>query len=124
MKVLNIKILLTWIILFVTFNTSNAQKSYGIKVGLNYFLTPGLYIPEYNLTHHFGVYSEIKIGRAFYILPEIQYSQKGSRFPEFGIYPQGRISLYYLTLPVLFGIKPAKGLTISLGPEIGILLKS
>src|SRR5690606_30435079 len=85
-----------------------AQKSVGIKGGLNYVnIVPTDnyegYIPPdyYRIGFHIGVTSSFRLFDKFYLSSELLYSNKGSKFPEDPSYTPsnaGSLHLNYLNL--------------------------
>lgn len=81
-----------------------------------------------------GIFTEIVVSPTFSIQPELNYSQKGGKQSISGVIGfltntnNNTIyqSLDYITLPILFKLKPqgAEGFNFYLGPEFGYLLKA
>src|SRR5262249_9575536 len=79
-----------------------------------------------------GAFGAMDIGKKFFLLGELQYSQKGYQFggtedsPFFGSGYWGSpvLSLNYLTMPIMAGLKVGKRWEFLLGPELGFLIRA
>jgi hypothetical protein len=112
----------TFFLLFIV-SRSFGQIDFGFKAGLN--VSNGKYegMSQYKsrLGFNAGAYSEINFNQKIFLRPELQYSVKGYKFPATAFSGAGTLSLNYITLPVLFGVRPVEELSFLLGPEFGFL---
>lgn len=60
-----------------------------------------------------GIFTRLNVGK-FSLQPEIMYQEKGGNFEGTGTEQQ---SYQYISTPILFGYRPAKGINIEVGPE-------
>jgi len=119
-------------VLVVLPNVSSAQLNIevGAKAGLN--LT-GLGLSSdgklsgvnYNQRtgFHMGVYGQIRKGKKFGIQPEIVYSQQGQTYNTAN-YSSLRTDLSYINIPVMFKYYPVGGLSVQVGPQLGLLMSA
>lgn len=103
------------------------QFAFGVKGGINASM---LYIQKENINDddrwgtdqkplvgfHLGVYGQIPLGKHFYLIPEMQYSQRGTK-DSFG-----SLKVNYLEMPTLFSYAPVKWINIDAGPTVGLNL--
>lgn len=102
-----------------------AQIHYGIKAGYNLssLLLSGSDIintQKSKSAFNPGVFSSIPLFNAFYLQPEISYSQQGSQSKD----SLAKTNFNYINVPVLFKYKHASGVFLETGPQIGFLLSS
>ena len=101
---------------------SFGQVSFGIKGGLSFnsvvnndVATPYYQVETTSVTSfHLGAFSKIALSDKFYLLPELQYIQKGF---EKGM---DKFTLSYLEMPLMVGYTPGGRLGIELGPTVGL----
>jgi hypothetical protein len=118
------KITFLTILLFTAGFPALSQLKLGVKGGLNLAtISFDKDRTTNNLRAGFnaGMLAESKVRERLYVRPELLYSLKGWSFSKLA--RGGRVSLHYLNLPLLIGYKPAKNITLLLGPELGLLLK-
>ena len=89
-------------------------------------LTGKSFKEEFSFGYHLGGFFEIGLGKKFGIQPEILFSQinvdTSSTFSSVYQFKQlDKVQLKYLSIPILLNIKPAKMLTLQVGPQFGIL---
>ncbi|MBO0934640.1 porin family protein [Fibrella aquatilis] len=112
--------------------TANAQTRprTGIKAGLS---ASSLFYDNANATDkkerigfHAGVFTQLPIGSAFAIQPELLYINKGasSGYSAIGNTGRNSFNLNYAELPVLATIKLGNFADIQAGPYVGYLLSS
>jgi hypothetical protein len=121
---------------------ASAQRiQYGIKAGLNYSginnyqkniyqafpeLPPGLtFDSKPYIKFHGGAFVRFTLTQKLALQPEILYSQQGYHFDS--QFMNSTVDLYirqsYVNIPVLLQYKLCKGLHVTAGPQLGILLK-
>ncbi len=113
-------LLTTLVLVLMAIYSINGQTSFGIKGGLNvaYMNIDGR---ESLVSFHAGAFSRIALSDQAFLQPELMYSVKGAKFPEY-FYPfDMNFTFYYISLPVLFGWKATDQLSILAGPEISYL---
>ena len=101
-----------------------SQLKFGIKTGLN--LATNVKIPNsagYNRAAYLnaGIITKLDLSKRFYFSPQLLYSEKG--YSELMI-PSGtsKLHLNYISMPLYFGYKLTKGISIQAGPEISYLV--
>ena len=101
----------------------------GVKGGANIFKVDGkAFEEEYKFGYNLGVFAEIGISEKVGIQPEILWNQtnfrSGTQFDD--VYQVSfndvKGKLNYLSIPLLLNLKPAKILTLQVGPQFGVLL--
>lgn len=110
-------------VLSFAFIQSFAQITIGLKTGLS---LSSVQFPEPSeskarLAYYGGLQSEFNIDRKFLIQPELLYSVKGYKFLATAYSSGGRLSLNYISVPLLAGYRPVENLKILLGPEFNFL---
>ncbi len=121
-------ILSTLVLAAATFGQAQGFKL-GFKVGANISGLTGLAFKDgFNFGYHVGAFSEIMFSEKFGFQPELLLSENNLRTASqfSGLYNQAlpnitRIKLQYITIPVLLNYKPAKILSLQVGPQFGIL---
>lgn len=107
-------------------NSSFGQFRLGLKAGVNVANFTGF--DEYKIRAGFnaGPIVQINVAKLFFVQSELLYSLKGFKYDyEDSIWSDhSTISLRYITLPVLFGFKAGKKISLKMGPEIGRLLSA
>lgn len=108
--------------------TAFAQKIHvGFKGGASINkLTGKSFKEEFSFGYHLGGFVEIGLGKKFGIQPEILFSQTNvdtsNTFSSVYQFKRlDKVQLKYLSFPILLNIKPAKILTLQVGPQFGIL---
>jgi len=102
----------------------------GVKAGANIFKVDGQsYDNEFKFGYNVGAFSEINFTKHFGIQPEVMFNQTnyrtGNQFSD--VYGDANYNNYkgklnYLSIPILFSIRPIPLLSILVGPQYGILL--
>ena len=123
-------IILSLAFLTITVVSVNAQGfQLGLKGGANLTQVQGRSFDQaYNYGYNIGGYADIKITKHFGIQPELMWNEYQTRTVDVSnqVYPtingSTYIKLNYLTVPLLLAFKPAKILTIQVGPQFGILM--
>ncbi|HLO43388.1 MAG TPA: porin family protein [Leadbetterella sp.] len=134
MKKAHIFLTIITLLSFTTFAQESMSDDRGkVKIGIklggnysNYYDSKGEeFSADSKLGLAGGLFFGIPIGKFLGIQPEILYSQKG--YKETGQFLGGTYKLTrttdYLDVPLLLSIKPAKFLTIQVGPQYSYLLK-
>jgi hypothetical protein len=127
------KKVLFFTIAILTFSFVKAQEiSYGLKAGLNYsnwnFSYEGA---DYDarLAYHIGAVVEFGLSDKFAVQPELLYSAVGAQYT-YDSSPTARVvsddtmvyALDYISIPVMAKYYAAEGLSLEVGPQIGILI--
>jgi hypothetical protein len=116
------------LLLSVSHLTSLAQVSIGVKAGFNFNNTvikdvpPSFSLPsqsEVAVGFHFGVFSQIKLTNRLNLIPEFQYSQRGTKYNS----PSMNININYLELPIMASYS-IKSFAIDFGPQVAYRLSS
>jgi len=108
----------------------NAQGfQLGIKGGVNATQIDGRSFEQgYRYGYALGGFAEINFTKHFGIQPEVLWNEYQTRTATSiggaydGLSNNSDINLNYLTIPILLAFKPAKFLTIHLGPQFGYLI--
>ena len=127
------KVILLFLISF-SFAYSYAQEiSYGLKAGLN-LATMKSSISQFNdaissrTAFHVGGVVEIKFSDKFSVQPEILYNSVGAKIDASLMAraetPDVSYVIDYLSIPVMAKYYVMDGLSLDLGPQLGILLSS
>ena len=108
--------------------TVSAQKLHiGFKGGASINkLTGKSFKDEFSFGYHLGGFFELGLGKKIGIQPEILFSQTNvdtsNTFSSVYQFKQlDKVQLKYLSFPILLNIKPAKMLTLQVGPQFSIL---
>lgn len=110
-KVFTIVILLGIILI------TKAQENYfGLKGGLNLVTLNGNNnLLNYRPAFHLGFALELGISNNFSIQPELMYSEQGNSLS---------LKYDYLNLPIMAKYYLSEGLSLELGPQLGVLLSA
>lgn len=119
------KKVLTVLIIVVTAISSNAQQ-FGVKAGLNLASITGDFSEffEGRTSFHVGGLVEFELSEKFSIQPELIYSSQGAKYAELEKGDKDNILLDYLNIPVMGKYYVVEGLSIEVGPQLGILLSA
>ncbi|HWI92101.1 MAG TPA: porin family protein [Flavisolibacter sp.] len=103
-----------------------AQVRIGLKAGVNANNAADVDGSKIKWGINAGPVLQINFAKTFFVQPELLYSLKGYQSPTSApnFSDPATISLNYINLPVLFGLKTGQNLSIKLGPEIGRLLSA
>jgi hypothetical protein len=123
-------IILSLSLLTIVVVSANAQGfQLGIKGGANIYQIDGRALSDqFRYGYSLGGFAEINFTKHFGIQPEVLWNQYQTRTADNasdvynGLSNGTNISLNYLTIPVLLAFKPAKILTLHVGPQFGILI--
>ena len=107
---------------FMVSGLSAQGVTFGIKGGANLAKLTNNDDFEFKFGLHFGGVAEIPISDAFKVQPEILYSAQGYRQDFNGQRVKGLID--YLNIPVLGSYRVAEGLSLQVGPQLGINIRS
>ncbi len=115
-------------ILMIISTTAFSQKLHiGFKGGTSINKLSGKsFKEEFSFGYHLGGFFEVGLGKKFAIQPEILFSQSnvdtsGSFSSVYQFKQLDKVKLNYLNIPILLNFKPAKILTLQVGPQFGIL---
>jgi len=114
-------------VLILVCQFASAQFHWGVKAGANISSTfiQG-YTSPYAIKCNVGLFGESNLGNRFFLLTELQYSQKGNYSYQTdlaSLFETLTLRLNYLTMPILAGIRAWKKFELVLGPELGYLLQ-
>lgn len=121
------KILLLALISIISTTAFSQKIHVGFKGGASINkLTGKSFKEEFSFGYHLGGFIEIGLGKKFGIQPEILFSQSnvdtsGTFSSVYQFKQLNKVQLKYLSFPILLNIKPAKILTLQVGPQFGIL---
>jgi hypothetical protein len=121
------KILLPALLILISTTAFSQKLHIGAKGGASINKLSGKsFKEEFSFGYHVGGFVEIGLGKRFGIQPEILFSQTNvdtsSSFSSVYQFKQlDKVQLKYLSFPILLNIKPAKMLTLQVGPQFGIL---
>jgi hypothetical protein len=112
--------------LLCLFNYSFAQVRLGLKAGGNLANIEGIDKSKMRIGINAGPTLQINLAKTFFFQSELLYSLKGFQSPNSAPYfsDTSTVSLNYINLPVLFGLRLTPNFSIKLGPEIGRLLSA
>ena len=128
MKAKSIILLLAFVTIALA--STNAQGfQLGVKGGANIFQVDGRSFDQaFKYGYSIGGYAEINFSKHFGIQPELLWNEYQTRTADqysqvyTNLSASTDIQLNYLSIPVLLAFKPAKILTIHVGPQFGILI--
>lgn len=114
-------ILITALLLVLSFSSQAQLLQIGAKVGLNYANFSGTDIQTDAITsYHAGLIAEIKLMDKFAIQPELLYTTQGASYENAG--NEFTNELGYIAIPVLAKIYLSKSFSLELGPQASFLL--
>jgi len=121
-------ILVTVLLLALSFGMQAQLVRFGIKGGINYAnqsgtnitINSGNYDTEAITSYHAGLVAEIKLLDSFSIQPELLYSTQGATYKYAAT--EFKNELGYLSIPVLAKINLNKVFSLELGPQASFLL--
>lgn len=121
---MNIKLVMTGMVLILTQCLYAQHVNFGFKVGLNVFNIENnnnsTFDPRIGLNA--GLIGHIHFTTHFALQPELIYSSKGATYKLTNV--DHKLHLNYLSIPILFQYMFNNGFRIQAGPEIGILLQA
>lgn len=111
---------------------STAQEGkirFGVKAGLNVASLGGDYVDGFDprLSFHLGGLVEIPLVGKFAIQPELLYSSQGYKYNSYLGYDEdynSHVSLDYINVPVMAKYYIIEGLSVELGPQVGVLVSA
>ncbi|MDC7999793.1 porin family protein [Aequorivita todarodis] len=123
-------LLLTAVALFA-FTTAQSQEfRIGAKAGLNVASIGGDYVGglDPRVSFHLGGLVEIPLAGKFALQPELLYSSQGAKYGSYlgvdlGDYEE-KILLDYINVPIMGKYYIIEGLSVELGPQVGILVNA
>jgi len=114
-------LLITILLLAITFSTQAQLLQIGAKAGLNYANLTGASIQTDAITsYHVGLLAEIKLLDKFAIQPELLYTTQGATYNT--VLGDVKNELGYIAIPVLAKIYLSKSFSLELGPQASFLL--
>lgn len=117
------KYLLTTLMLaFISTAVMGQGVTFGLKGGANLAKLTNNDDFEFKFGLHFGGVAQISLSEVFNIQPEILYSAQGYRQDFNGQQVKGLID--YLNVPVLGSYRVAEGLSLQIGPQLGINIRN
>jgi len=107
---------------------SYGQLTFGVKAGanINTITSSNSNVGETyktNVGFHLGVFGQLGLKKKFFLIPELQYTQRGATFngaPNSDI----KLNLNYLELPILLSYRPIKQINIDFGPSASYKISS
>jgi hypothetical protein len=98
------------------------QFSLGIKAGANLnslssSSSVGTDPHKPNVGFHLGFFGEFRLKEKFYLIPELQFNQRGAAINN-AQNSNERVNLNYIDLPILLSYQPIKQINIDLGPNV------
>ena len=108
---------------------SNAQSiQFGVKAGVNFASLEGEDLGDVKMrtSFHAGGAAEFMIADKFSLQPELMYSSQGAKASDQAgaINISSIVRFNYLNLPVMAKFYPIEGLSVQVGPQIGLLLSA
>lgn len=110
-------------LLLILIKAPHAQVQAGLKAGLN---LANVYVEgdedsRARAALHAGALLNIALPNKLFLQPELLYSVKGRRTLATAANNEAKLSLAYITVPLLVGYRYTKNFAIALGPEFGFL---
>jgi opacity protein-like surface antigen len=114
-------ILITTLLLILSFSVQSQLLQIGVKAGLNYANFSGTTIQTDAITsYHGGLVAEIKLLDKFALQPELLYTTQGATYKT--ALGDFKDELGYIAIPVLAKIYLSKSFSLELGPQASFLL--
>lgn len=114
-------ILVTALMLVLSFNVQAQFLQIGVKAGLNYANLTGASVQTDAITsYHAGLVAEVKLLEKFAIQPELLYTTQGATYNT--VLGDLKNELGYIAIPVLAKIYLSKSFSLELGPQASFLL--
>lgn len=115
------KLLLGTALFLVAVVGLNAQTTFGAKAGLNLTkVTGGETKTKAKIGLVAGVFAEVSLGEDFRFQPELLFSSQGYKVKDV----EGKVSLNYVSIPLIAKYYVAEGFALEVGPQVGILLSA
>ena len=118
------KIVFTIILAFIGIAHLSAQKSFGIKAGLNVASINGDNTEDFSSRTSFtgGLFAEFPTSEKIAFQLELLYSEQGAKYSV--LESDETLKLNYLNIPLMFKYYATEGFSIQAGPQIGFLLSA
>ena len=99
------------------------QVRFGLKAGLNLSNVKnfGLGSTKVKAAANGGFFIKVPIIKKFLLQPEILYSSKGFLFPKTDSTASGKVTLNYISVPILISFKISDNFLLMLGPELNFI---
>jgi hypothetical protein len=118
------------IVAFISTVSMGQEFKMGVKAGADINKLSGVSFSEkFTYGYHAGVFTEIPLGDKWALQPELLFSQTStdttSKFRELYQLSASKLSnikLNYLSVPLLLSYRPSKIVSISAGPQFGVLM--
>lgn len=125
------KLLLFTAVALFAFTTAQSQEfRLGAKAGVNISSIGGDYVGglDPRIGFHVGGLVEIPLAGKFALQPEVLYSSQGAKYGSYlgvdlGDYEE-KIILDYVNIPIMGKYYIIEGLSVELGPQVGILVNA
>ena len=121
---------LIFAVVFLVAGAVNAQQpDFGAKAGVNFATldSDGPFEMSGQTGFHFGLVAELKFSEKFSFQPEVLYSIQGAN-AEFSMEGFGSaeetLRLDYVNIPLMAKFYMIPGLSLEVGPQIGVLVKA
>ena len=115
------KLLISAILIVLSFSAQAQLLQIGVKAGLNYANFSRTEIQTDAITsYHAGLVAEIKLLDKFSIQPELLYTTQGASYENAG--QEFKNELGYIAIPVLAKIYLSDSFSLELGPQASFLL--
>lgn len=116
------KIIFTGLIALMSIVQLSAQKSFGIKAGLNFAKIHGDNTEDFGSRTSFagGIFAEFPMSEKVSFQPELLYSGQGAAHSSSG--SDETLKLDYLNIPFMFKYYVSEGFNVQVGPQVGFLL--
>ena len=122
------KLLTLSVALFLAMSSYAQDLGLGLKAGLNLasINTDEDFDYGTNTGFHVGAFANLKVSDKFGIQPELIYSKQGAQadLELFGVKIESTVNTSYLNIPVMANFYLIDGLSINVGPQVGLLLSA
>ena len=117
-------ILASALMLCMCFATNAQEISFGAKAGVNFASLNGDDLEDLDsrTNFHLGAVVEFSLSEQFSIQPEVMYSGQGAKIKEGG--EEATLQFDYINIPILAKYYVTEGLSLELGPQIGLNINS
>lgn len=116
------KIVITLLsVLSVSFLTTNAQHTIGVKGGVN-IASLSEFTGRSRISGHGGIFLHHTINKNWCFQPELLFSGEGQRYFSDGF--EHTLALDYLQLPLMIQYYPVPNIYLEAGPQVGVLLSA
>ena len=109
------------VVLLITGTVTAQEFEFGAKAGLNFASLDGDGIEglDSRTGFHLGLVAELPVSKRFSVQPEVLYSAQGATTSD-----DRTFKLDYVNVPLMGKIYVVEGLSIELGPQVGINVTS